>query len=54
MPITYGRASRVNVNLNTGGGSKKQGLKPTQTNFYIMSGAGGGNNYRTRTGGNVI
>ena len=51
MPITYGRASRVNVNLNSGGGTKKQGLKPTQTNFYIMSGTGGGNNYRTRTGG---
>ena len=51
MPNTYGRSRRVNVNLNTGGGSKKQGLKPTQTNFYIMSGLGGSNNYRTRAGG---
>ena len=51
MPITYGRASRVNVNLNSGGGTKKQGLKPTQTNYYIMSGKGGSNNYRTRGGG---
>ena len=51
MPNTYGRSRRVNINLNTGGGSKKQGLKPTQTNFYIMSGLGGSNNYRTRAGG---